>query len=317
MSALLAGAPVFESAAKTAYVTARAVEYAGTAVFYGGLLFVGLLWPDGAATPAVRRLLGGAWFVGAGATIAALDLEAAWARDGSAGDLVDPHALPGLLATDFGREWAAMALLWLLAAVVVADLLRRGAAAARSLAWRVGALSVGLGTLRVFGLTGHARETAHPVLAQIADVVHLAGMATWIGGLAVLGVALLPRRDSAALEQVLPRYSTTALCCVVAILSSGAVLAWNLLGGLHDLVSTTYGHVLLVKLGLLALVLAAAGGSKTWVQHRLDFAVLLRGESGTGIRLLRPLALSVAAETALLLGVLAVASVLVTADPGR
>jgi copper transport protein len=107
------------------------------------------------------------------------------------------------------------------------------------------------------------------------------------------------------------------LLCVLAAIATGALLAWNVVGTVHGLLATTYGHVLLVKLAVLALVLAAAFGSKTWVEQRLDFAVLLRGESVTRIRLLRPLVLSVAAETGLLVVLLAVASVLVTSDPGR
>jgi copper transport protein len=60
-------------------------------------------------------------------------------------------------------------------------------------------------------------------------------------------------------------------------------------------------------------VLFAAYFSKVWVEHRLDFAVIRR--SGAGI--VRPFVVSVAAETILLVLVLTVASVLVTADPGR
>jgi copper transport protein len=60
-------------------------------------------------------------------------------------------------------------------------------------------------------------------------------------------------------------------------------------------------------------VLVAAFGSKTWVAHRLDFAVILRGESS----LVRPFVLSVAVETALAVSVLAVAGFLAAADLGR
>jgi copper transport protein len=317
VTAVLAGAPVLDPGAKTAYVTARAIEYLATAIFFGGLTFLAAMWPDGAATRGARTLLGAAWCVGAASTVSALSLESAWAGNRSAWDLFDPDSMPQLLTTDFGRQWSAMALLWVLALVLLGALLRRGPQAARSLPWRVGLLAVGLGTLRVFGLTGHARETAHPVLAQLADLVHVGAMCVWIGGLVMLAGVVLPRRRVGELAQVLPRYSLSALLCVSAMVASGAVLAWSVLGTVGAVRTTTYGHVLLVKLGVLALVLAAAFGSKTWVEHRLDFAVILRGESGTGIRLIRPFVLSVVAETGLLALVLAIASVLVTADPGR
>lgn len=320
MNAVLAGAPVFGSATKTAYVVARAAEYAGTTLLFGGLAFLAVLWPAGAAVTAVRRLLVAAWLLGATATAAALLLEGAWAAGRPASRAFDLHLLDDVLATDFGRQWASLLLLWLLALVVLADLLRRTERAARALSWRIGAAAVGLGVLRIYGLTGHTRDSAHPVLAQLADLTHLVAVSCWIGGLAMLLIGVLPRRRPDELAAVLPRYSTAALGCVTAAVASGAVLAWNDLPSVADLTATTYGHILLVKFAVLLVVVAAAFGSKTWVEHRLDFVVLLRGEGSiatSAAGLVRPAVLSIAAETGLLLLVLTVASFLVTADPGR
>jgi copper transport protein len=320
MTSVLAGAPIFESTTKTAYVVARAVEYAGTTLLFGGLAFVALLWPAGAGVRSVRRVLVAAWLAGAAATAAALSLEGAWAAGRPASGALDGRLVGDVLATDFGRQWATLLLLWLLALVVLADVLRRGEGAARSLPWRVGAAAVGLGVLRIYGLTGHTRDSGHPLIAQLADLTHLVAVTGWIGGLAMLLVGVLPRRRPDELAVVLPRYSVAALCCVTAAVLSGAVLAWNVLPRLADLTATTYGHILLVKFAVLALVLAAAFGSKTWVEHRLDFVVLLRGEGSiatSAAGLVRPAVLSIAAETGLLLLVLTVASFLVTADPGR
>lgn len=320
MTAVLAGAPVFESSTKTAYVLARAVEYGGTALFFGGLAFVALIWPAGGSNRAARRLLVTGWCVGAVATVAALGLEGAWATGRAASSALQLDVFRDVLATDFGRQWASLVLLWVLGVVVLADLLRRGEGAARSLAWRVGAGAVGLGALRTYGMTGHSKESAHPLVGQLADVVHVTAMTLWLGGLVMLLFAVLPRRVPDELAHVLPRYSNLAIGCVLAAVASGSVLVWSDLPDLHDLIATTYGHVLLVKFTVLALVLAAGFGSKTWVEHRLDFVVLLRGEgsiTASAARLVRPAVLSVAAETGLLLLVLTVASVLVTAAPGR
>jgi len=305
---------------RTAYALARAAEYLGTALLVGGLVFVALLWPDGAAARGARRVLLSGWFVATAATVAALGLGGSWASGGSIEDATKRSLLRTVLQTDFGRQWAVLLLLDALMLVVLADLLRRGPAAARSLPWRVGAFAVGAGMLRVYGLTGHARETAHPLVSQIADVAHLLAMATWIGGLVMLLSGVLPRRRAHELGSVLPRYSRLAMGCTAAAVASGAVLAWGLLHSAAELTSTTYGHLLLAKLALLLVVLAAAYGSKTWVEHRLDFVVLLRGEgsiTASSRGLVRPVVLSVAAETGLLALVLVVASFLVTADPGR
>jgi copper transport protein len=315
-----AHAPVFGSSTPSAYAVARAVEYGGTALLVGGLVFIALVWPAGADSRGARRVLVTGWAVGTLATVAALGLGGSWATGGSIGDAAKRSVLEAVLQTDFGREWAVLVLLQILMLVVLADLLRRGAAVARSLPWRVGALAVGLGLLRVYGLTGHSRETAHPLVAQLADLAHLTAMAVWIGGLTMLLGGVLPRRQPRELGTVLPRYSMLALGSVGIVVVSGALMAWGLLGSLDDLTSTTYGHFLLVKIAVLALVLAAAGSSKTWVEHRLDFVVLLRGEGSITANpagLVRPVVLSVAVETGLLALVLVVASFLVTADPGR
>jgi copper transport protein len=313
MSGYLAGAPLLESPAKTAYVAARALDYLGTALFFGGLAFVTLLWPAGSRVAAARRLLVIGWSLGLLGTVAAIGLEGAWAAQLLPSAAWRWTEIRQVLLLDFGRQWAAKALLWILAGVVLADLLRRCEHAATSLAWRVGAGTIALGTLRVIGLTGHSRDTAHRAVSQLADLVHLTAMSLWIGGLAVLLFGVLPRRRPAELREVVPRYSTLAMLCVLCVIASGMVLAWQVLGGLGALVHTTYGHVLITKLLLLAAVLAAAWCSKTWVAHRLDFAVVLRGDRAV----VRPFVYSVAAETALVLLVLIAASLLVTANPGR
>jgi copper transport protein len=313
MSAILAGAPVFTSTTKTVYVVARDVEYLSGALLWGGLLFVSALWPAGADVRRVRVLLTAAWCTGLVATAGALVLEGAWIAQLGPSGALHGNVLRAVLKTDFGREWAAKLLLWFLAVVVLADVLRRGRHAVTTLPWRVGAFAVGLAVLRIDGMTGHAGDTPRPAIAEIADLVHLVALSAWIGGLAVLLSAVLPRRDVTELERIVPRYSTLAMLSVTAIVASGVLMAWRMLHGLGELTSTTWGHLLLLKVCLLGIVLAAAFASKTWVAHRLDFAVILRGEQA----LVRPFVLSVLAETAVVLTVVAVAGFLATADVGR
>lgn len=302
-----------DASAHTVYVAARAADYAGTAVFLGGSVFVALAWPAGATVPAARRLLTGGWILGLAGTVSAIGLEGAWASQGRPSTAFDWSVIQQVLGLDFGREWAAKALLWLLAGVVLADLLRRGESAATSLAWRIGAGAVGLGLLRITGLTGHATDAPDSTLAAVADLVHLAGMSVWAGGLAMLLFGVLPRREPQELATVVPRYSKMAMVSVLAVIGGGVILAWQLVGGFGALVDTAYGRLLLLKIALLVAILGAAAGSRSWVAHRLDFAVVLRGDATT----VRPFVRSVAVESALLLLVLTVASVLVTADPGR
>ncbi|RSM63609.1 copper resistance protein [Amycolatopsis sp. WAC 01376] len=282
-------------------------------LFAGGLFFFAFLWPAGAEHSRARKVVGIGWLLGLAGTVAGLGLQGAWAAQRPAADLFDWDLLGQGLDTQFGRVWFAKALLWLLAGVVLADLLQRGRIAAKSTAWRVGAGVVTLGLLRTTGLTGHAVESGRPLLTQVADLVHLAGICAWIGGLAVLLFGVLSRRDPGELAAVVPRYSRLAMLSVLAVVVAGVVLAWQTVGSWDRLSTTDYGRTLLVKLLVLAFVLIIAQGSKSWVSRRLDFAVVLRGNAAT----VRPFVYSVAAETALVIVVLLAASLLVTASPGR
>lgn len=227
--------------------------------------------------------------------------------------MIRPAVFGPVLDTQVGQVLAARMLLWLLAAIVLTWLLQRGRLAVTTHAWRVGAAATSFGLVVTTGMSSHAAETSVPLVSQVADLVHLIGMSTWFGGLVLLLAGVLPRRRPEELAVVMPRYSTLALTSVVAIAAAGAVLAWQLVGSVGDLVTTSYGQLLLVKLAVVALVLAAAQRSKAWVARRLRYVVVLGADRAA----VRPLRLSVMAETGLLLGVLAVAVLLVTANPGR
>jgi copper transport protein len=295
-------------AARSWYVLARLVDYLGIALFLGGSGFIAVLWPTGSAVRATRRVIVTGWLFGVVGALATIVLEGVWAGGGPIGWPL----VAQVLATDFGRVWLVILLFWVLGGVVLADLLQRKEIAARSMAWRIGAIAVGLGLLRAVGLTGHTSDSG-AALVEIADVAHLLGMALWIGGLAVLLFGVLPRRRPDELAHVVPRYSRLALVSVGTVVLAGAVLAWHALGSVDALLHTDYGHILLVKTGVFAVVLAAAQASKSWVGRRLDFAVVLRGDART----IRPFVYSVTAETVLVVFVLLAASVLVTASPGR
>ncbi len=290
--------------AKSLYLLARSFDYLGTTVFLGGMAFVAMLWPDGAGTSRLRRLLVLGWLCGLAGSAAGLCLEAAWIAGKPPSAAFDPAVLVPVLDSAFGRVWVARTLLWVLALVVLIDLSRRGATAARSLAWRVGAGAVGLGILRTNGMTGHALDL--PGWGQAVVFVHLLVVCVWIGGLAVLLIAVLPTRDRDVLVHVLPRYSKLALISVATLTAAGSLLAWRLVGSVDALFGSGYGRILLIKLSVFALMLAAGLASKTWVDRRMKVAANTR-----------TLALSVAVETVFAVVVLGVAALLVTTSPGR
>ncbi|MEW2399791.1 copper resistance protein CopC [Streptomyces sp. NPDC046862] len=306
-------APSPSSAVREGLVAARWTGYVSLALFVGGLGFVALLWPRGGRERRARLLLASAWAGGLLSTVAGLGLQGAYVSFGGLRDVVRAATYVDVLTTEPGIVLAARGLLWVLAAVVLAGLLQGGGRAARSPGWRVGALAVTLGLLRTTSMAGHNSEGSEPAWGAVADLVHLLGASLWVGGLVMLVVAVLPRREPGELAAVVPGYSRLAAASVLALAVAGLVLAWQVVGSYDALLHTSYGHLLLLKTGVLAAVMVAAWFSRQWVRTRLDLAVLLRGDAAS----VRPFGYSVAAETGLVLVVLAVTSLLVTADPGR
>jgi putative copper export protein/methionine-rich copper-binding protein CopC len=305
--------PALSPSVRKGLVAARWAGYLSLALFVGGLAFVTMLWPRGAHEPRARALLTFAWLGGLLATVAGIGLQGAYTALGGFRDALRPSTYTDMLATEPGAVLAARGLLWVLAAVVLGALMQGGPVTSRSPGWRVGALAVTFGLLRTTGMTGHNADGSEPTWGAVADFVHLLGASLWIGGLAMLTVAVLPRRRAGELAAVMPGYSRLAAVSVTGIVVAGLVLAWQVVGSYDALLHSSYGQLLLLKTAVLGAVLLAAYASRQWVRTRLDLAVLLRGDAAT----VRPFGYSVAAETGLVLVVLVVTSLLVTADPGR
>ena len=297
------GAPSGPRYLEQVQVGTRTVGYLAMAVLIGGLFFVSLLWPAGAQDTRTRTVL----FVAviAGGLPAAGELAiAVWRTDGA-------QTLTAVLTADFGRVYAALVLLWLLAAVVVVGAVQGGPPGVRRLPWRTGAVVVALGMVRCTSMNAHASEAAKPFLGAVADLLHLTAVSAWVGGLVVLTVGVLPRRRLEELEQVVPRFSRVAQVSVAMVVASGLILVWQVIGPIDDFWSTHYSRVLVVKLSLFVAVLLAALGSKRWVDRALAGSHVDRGGNAV-----RSIATSVAAETLLVAAVLGAASVLATSSPG-
>jgi copper transport protein len=131
-----------------------------------------------------------------------------------------------------------------------------------------GALAVGL--VMSTAAIGHPVAGPWPGLAVAVAAVHVAGMAVWLGGLAaLLAVVLRPETPAQELAAVLPPWSRIAFGAVAALVVSGSVQAVREVESPTALLATTYGWLLIAKLLLVTVLLAAAGVSRVWVQQRL------------------------------------------------
>ena len=152
--------------------------------------------------------------------------------------------------TDLGRALATQ--LVLAAALAVTAFLVESTAGA------VWLLVLALACLVPQALVGHAASAAGHTLAVGSLLVHVLAASLWAGGL--LGLAVAARRGVAGLRYAVPRFSTLALWCFVAVGVSGVVNAGVRLGSIDALLSTSYGALVLAKTG--ALLLLAAFGQR-------------------------------------------------------
>jgi copper transport protein len=149
---------------------------------------------------------------------------------------------------------------------VLAALLRR-IEGARGRLEQLGGLLVA-GVAVTFAASGHAASEKPRWLATASDSVHILAMGIWIGGLVVLAVALLPRREPSELERVLPVFSRVAYACVGTLAVTGTYQAFLGVNSWRALADTDYGRLVLIKIGLFVLLIALGNLARVTVQRR-------------------------------------------------
>jgi copper transport protein len=187
------------------------------------------------------------WLAVFGGTLTAL------AEAGNAAGSLTAHSLHAYFFTNTAGEARV--------AMIAALLLAAGSAARRA-AGRAGVFVVL--ALLALSFSGHA-NSAHPrALALGSDLVHLLAASVWLGGIAHIAWAWLPRvglldqqERRAVLDGVLARFGRIALPAFLTLAAAGLVNAVIELGSLPALWQTGYGRVLAVKIvlvGSIALV---------------------------------------------------------------
>ncbi len=249
-------------------VYARWIHFAATAVAAGTVGFLVLV-----AEPAVRkhvppgfavlrrRLVLVTW----GTLALAILSGAAWlvlvASDILGASLVDVclhgGAWPVLADTRFGMVWCARLFL----ALVLGSLLPWPAVGTIQLAAAAGLMALP-------ALIGHAGAT--PGIAGdihlVSDMIHLLAAGAWLGGLPAFALALAWPEFAV---RVTHRFSVLGILCVGALLASGIINGWNLLGSPRDLVATDYGRLVALKIGLFVAMVAIAAVNRFYLTPQL------------------------------------------------
>ena len=168
------------------------------------------------------------------------------------------------------------------------------------------AFLLGVALASGLSLSGHsAADAGSSWKSELADWVHLSAACLWIGGLVQLALVVWPLMPEARRAAFLA-FSRLATVCVGVLLLAGVYLSILRLPAVDDLWTTGYGHVLLVKIGLVSLAFAWGGMHKL-----LAVPAVARGGEGMFGRLQR----SLIGESMVGMAVLLVAAVLVDAQP--
>ena len=303
------------------FAFARGAVFAGIALLLGAVTFAAGIRPRGRRRSRADALVWVGWGLLFISTIVALLLQAPYAGALPLSKVFDVSVVRAVLHTRYGHL-AEVRLALLLAVFPLLWWARR--------TWRppswwwVLAVTLGLAIAATPGLAGHAFTGTFVPLAVPADTLHVAAMSIWLGGLAALALIVLDRDPDAGRSAA--RFSPVALMSVVVIIATGVFASWREVGFSVDAFRhTTYGNLLLVKIGAFIVLLALAAASRRIV-HARGPATLSAMAVSTKTELprtapadpeVRHLRWSVGGELVFGIAVLIITSLLVNAQPAR
>jgi putative copper resistance protein D len=252
----------------------RAAAVLAAAIVLGSGVLIWFVRDAGATAAAIqwrRRVTG---LIAAAAALgfvaaAVFTLGTASAAADSKTFLVDSAVLRMFLLQTWSGQIALVQLGCALAAGVFAGLawMRPEKAPATNLSL-LAAGAAGL-SLAAVAFASHPTSIEPETIGIFSAVVHRIALSLWLGGLPalILLIGLGPVADDTrgVAAAVLRRFSVLATGAMLAIVVSGALLTWYLVGNFSSAIGTDYGHLLIVKLLLLAGVLLIANS----LQRRL------------------------------------------------
>ena len=186
-----------------------------------------------------------------------------------AAESTDPTLVGALLfQTVWGWGWLLQVAATVLALIAFVRLRRGKSGPAAILVLAVLALSV------TPALSGHAVSAPRlRPLAITADALHVLGAAGWLGSLSLLLIAGIPAaialgegRRGPAVADLVNAFSPTALIFAGLAAATGLFSAWLHVESFANVWGSSYGRVLLLKLGVLSVV--AATGAYNWLRVR-------------------------------------------------
>ncbi|MFF4015613.1 copper resistance CopC/CopD family protein [Streptomyces sp. NPDC001843] len=275
----VSGRTANDSAVGWLYGFGRYMSYAGYIVLVGGAAFVLACWQRGSGVRAVQRVVVGGWLTLTAATLWLLLLRGSYTSSGKIGAVFDLDLLGQVLQTKTGAALVSRLLLLAAAALFIAVLFgaydKREDEEKRDLTFglAIGGTVVAAGLAASWAMAEHASTGLQPGIAMPVDVVHLLAVATWLGGLTALLVALYRAPAETPVETAaVRRFSRLAMGSVAVLVATGVYQSWRQLGSWSAFTDTRYGQLLLVKIGLVTLLVGIAVVSRRWTARLADTA---------------------------------------------
>ena len=226
-----------------------------------------------------------------------------------AGAVTDSNVLRDVLNQNLG--WSLALLMIGLAAVHLStDLSKK--VVSKSLA-----LSGGLAVTISFAVWGHATELSPKAISLAADAIHATAAALWLGGLVGLVMVLSLRTPETVRSTagIIGRFSLMAFWSVIALTIAGLTL--TITGSdasLNSILTTTWGQLVLAKIGLTLIVVLIAAWNRRTLVPSLTSPTENNGELAVRwATLLR----TIRAEALLLVAVVALTAIVVNVPPAR
>jgi len=240
------------------YGAARWAAYLAFALLAGAIVFLALCWPKGATAGGSFRMIVVGWTTLVASSVVQLLLQGVYASGLPLSRIFDPSVIQATTATRFGTTIEVRLLILAISAPAVTIGVQRLATASFPQRMRAGALALPatMGLAATWAATGHASTGIQVPLAVLSDILHLTAMAVWLGGLAMLVLVVLrnpekPKQAAAAVN----RFSTIALTCVCVMIGTGSYQTWRDVASWYNLFDTTYGRLVLVKIGGLCVLI--------------------------------------------------------------
>ncbi len=298
----------------------RFLLFTGLALFIGGAVFLVVIARGTSAARRTRTVMWTGWWLTLVTTVVGIALQGPYGEGSGIGDAVNSTIFRDILHTRYGHI-AELRLVFLVAALPF--LLSERRLSERKplpVAWIGGATVVGLLLAATPGLAGHAATGDNTVFAVPLDTLHVAAMCVWFGGLAALLVSAVGGGFSGGLRRALVRFSALATGCVITLVLTGLFASWRQVGFKVDgYLHTSYGNMLLVKVGIVVVLVALAGVSRAVVQRRRSAPLDAPDSAIAAIdqRTVGQLRRSVGGEVLLGIAVLVATALLVNAQPAR